>query len=94
MIDRISAFGEFVAATFKSTVEVRRSLRALSRGEITTPASVEAAPPMPPAEPERTAEPVRRARGDANPAVGATWYCGAIGGISRDAKLVATPSSP
>ena len=30
----------------------------------------------------------REARGDANPAVGATLYYGASGGISRDAKLV------
>jgi len=35
----------------------------------------------------------RKARGGANPAVGATWYYGASGGISRDAKLVAAPSS-
>jgi hypothetical protein len=35
----------------------------------------------------------RKARGDANPAVGATWYYGASGGISHDAKLVAAPSS-
>jgi len=62
MIEQISALGQLAAPNrIKSTAEVRRSLRALGKGKLNIPPSVEVAPPMPAAEPERTAEAVRRA---------------------------------
>jgi hypothetical protein len=60
LIERVLAFGELQAPDIKSTREIIRWLKAFERGAL-LPVPVEAAASMPSAEPERSAEAVRRA---------------------------------
>src|SRR5262249_20000195 len=60
LISRVMAFGAFETPDSIEPKEVRRLIRALKRGEFVVPERVEF-PAMPAADPERTAEAIRRA---------------------------------
>jgi len=62
IIERIMAFGEANRPrTFQSLAQVKRFFSGLDRGELVLPNPVDAAPALPEAEPERSAEAIRRA---------------------------------
>jgi hypothetical protein len=62
LVARLSEFGEFEVRQISTKEEIRQCRKALKRGDpIFTLSPVPPAPEMPSAEPERTAEAVRRA---------------------------------
>jgi len=60
LISRVIAFGAFETPDAVEPIQVTRLIKALKRGELVVPERVEI-PAMPPTEPERTDEAIRRA---------------------------------